>query len=104
MVANVSARGKLFFTELIQKFPFSIQLTIICSALPFIIRTSAIGFGRLAMSSGWNGPYISNSLPTNFGTELEEYGPFSEEDIANLPSEIADVLIGKGKVEEIKEE
>ena len=38
------------------------------------------------------------------GTELEEYGPFGEEDIANLPAEIADVLISKGKVEEIKEE
>jgi len=34
--------------------------------------------------------------------ELEEYGPFQEEDIANLPSEIADLLISKGKVEEIK--
>ena len=38
------------------------------------------------------------------GTELEEYGPFEEEDIANLPTEIADVLIAKGKAEEIKEE
>jgi len=43
-------------------------------------------------------------IPKFVGTELEEYGPFEEEDIANLPIEIADVLIGKGKVEEIKEE
>lgn len=38
------------------------------------------------------------------GPELEEYGPFDEEDIASLPFEVADVLIAKGKAEEIKEE
>lgn len=43
------------------------------------------------------------SVPKFVGTELEEYGPFAEEDIANLPAEIADLLIGKGKVEEIRE-
>jgi DNA replication initiation complex subunit (GINS family) len=42
------------------------------------------------------------SVPKFVGKELEEYGPFAEEDIANLPAEIADVLIGKGRVEEIK--
>ncbi len=42
------------------------------------------------------------SVPKFVGTELEEYGPFEEEDIANLPMVIADLLIGKGKVEEIK--
>lgn len=36
------------------------------------------------------------------GPELEEYGPFEEEDIANLPGEVADVLLGRGKAEEIK--
>ncbi len=40
-------------------------------------------------------------VPKFVGKELEEYGPFSEEDIANLPSEIADLLITKGRVEEI---
>src|SRR3989344_5924867 len=42
-------------------------------------------------------------VPKFVGTELEEYGPFAEGDIANLPVEIADLLVGKGKVEEIKE-
>ena|SRR3989344_1744604 len=41
------------------------------------------------------------SVPKFVGKELEEYGPFAEEDIANLPLEIADLLIGKGRVEEI---
>ena len=43
-------------------------------------------------------------VPKFVGPELEEYGPFEEEDIASLPIEIADVLINKGKSEEIKEE
>ena len=41
-------------------------------------------------------------VPKFVGPELEEYGPFEEEDIANLPEEIADVLLGKSKAEEIK--
>ncbi|MAH33115.1 hypothetical protein CL615_01860 [archaeon] len=43
-----------------------------------------------------------NHVPKFVGKELEDYGPFEEEDIANLPSEIADVLISKGSAEEIK--
>tara|TARA_Y100000310_G_scaffold339559_1_gene432589 strand:+ start:2103 stop:2750 length:648 start_codon:yes stop_codon:yes gene_type:complete len=42
------------------------------------------------------------AVPKFVGKELEEYGPFEEEDIANLPIEIADLLIGKEKVEEIE--
>lgn len=41
------------------------------------------------------------SIPKFVGKELEEYGPFEEEDIANLPTEIAQLLIDKDKVEEI---
>jgi DNA replication initiation complex subunit (GINS family) len=43
-------------------------------------------------------------VPKFIGPELNEYGPFSEDDIANLPREIAQVLIGKGRVEELHEE
>ncbi|MBI4143461.1 hypothetical protein HY487_01100 [Candidatus Woesearchaeota archaeon] len=43
-------------------------------------------------------------VPKFVGPELEEYGPFEEEDIANLPIEIAEVLVSKGKAEEINEE
>ena len=45
-----------------------------------------------------------HKVPQFVGPELENYGPYGEEDIANLPSEIAEVLLNKGKVEEIKEE
>ena len=47
---------------------------------------------------------FTSHVPKFVGPELEEYGPFEEEDIANLPAEIADVLINKAKAEEIKEE
>ena len=43
-------------------------------------------------------------VPKFVGPELEEYGPFEEEDIANLPTEVAGVLVSKGKAEEINEE
>lgn len=40
-------------------------------------------------------------VPKFVGRELEVYGPFEQEDIANLPREIAEVLITKGRAEEI---
>jgi len=42
-----------------------------------------------------------NAVPKFVGEELEEYGPFEEEDIANLPIKIADLLVSKGRAEEI---
>ncbi len=45
-----------------------------------------------------------SAVPKFVGKELEEYGPFEEEDIASLPIEIANVLINKGRVEEISED
>ena len=44
---------------------------------------------------------FTHAVPKFLGKELEVYGPFEEEDVASLPEEIADVLIGKGRVEEI---
>lgn len=42
------------------------------------------------------------AVPKFVGEELEEYGPFEEEDIANIPRILAKVLIDKGRAEEIK--
>ena len=42
------------------------------------------------------------SVPRFVGRHLEVYGPFEEDDTANLPEEIADILINKGRAEEIK--
>ncbi len=43
-------------------------------------------------------------VPKFVGPELNEYGPFSEDDIASLPKEIAHVLMAKGRAEELHEE
>lgn len=45
-----------------------------------------------------------NSVPKFMGKELEVYGPFEEEDVASLPLEIADLLIKKGRAEELSED
>lgn len=42
-------------------------------------------------------------VPKFLGKELEVYGPFEEEDMSTLPGEIADVLIQKGRAEEVTE-
>ena len=46
---------------------------------------------------------FTHAVPKFLSKDLEVYGPFEEEDIANLPIEIANVLISKGRAEEIKE-
>lgn len=43
-----------------------------------------------------------DKVPKFVGPELEEYGPFEAEDIANLPEEVADVLLSKRKAEEME--
>lgn len=40
-------------------------------------------------------------VPKFLGENLEEYGPFDQEDIANIPIKLADVLIEKGRAEEM---
>ncbi len=42
-----------------------------------------------------------SAVPKFLGKELEVYGPFEEEDVASLPGDVADVLISKGRAEEI---
>jgi DNA replication initiation complex subunit (GINS family) len=44
-----------------------------------------------------------SAVPKFVGKELEEYGPFEGEDVANLPAKIAKVLIEKGRAEEIEQ-
>jgi DNA replication initiation complex subunit (GINS family) len=41
-------------------------------------------------------------VPKFLGSELEIYGPFEENDIASLPSKIANILIKKNRAEEMQ--
>ena len=45
-----------------------------------------------------------HAVPKFIGTDLNVYGPFEQEDAANIPSKIADLLIDKKRAEEIKHE
>ncbi|MFH1915717.1 MAG: hypothetical protein ABIJ21_00490 [Nanoarchaeota archaeon] len=46
---------------------------------------------------------ILNPLPRFVGPELEVYGPYAESSVTSLPLSIADLLIRKGRAEEVKE-
>ncbi|MBN1502946.1 hypothetical protein JW930_05360 [Candidatus Woesearchaeota archaeon] len=45
---------------------------------------------------------FTNYVPKFLGEELEIYGPFEPEDVANLPTRIAELLIKKGRAEEMQ--
>ena len=45
---------------------------------------------------------FKSAVPKFLGTELEIYGPYQPDDTAQLPAEIAHVLIQKGRAEEIQ--
>lgn len=47
---------------------------------------------------------ILSKVPKFMGKELEVYGPFNPDDMASLPIDIAEVLIKKGRAEEINTE
>ena len=96
-------------TSLLDSYRDSILYNLLNEKLPFM---EAIEFRKtsndfkpaLELKKTTKLVRFTNMVPKFVGPELEEYGPFQEEDIANLPAEIADVLVSKGKVEEIKKE
>ena len=45
---------------------------------------------------------ITQPVEQFVGSELEIYGPYKEEDIAEVPTEIAEILIGKGSAEKVE--
>ncbi|MBI4439930.1 DNA replication complex GINS family protein [Candidatus Woesearchaeota archaeon] len=70
------------------------------------------GFREAILNSAWSGTKkeaqkettlvrFLQAVPKFVGKELEVYGPFREDDMANLPAEIASVLIRKGSAEEV---
>ena len=103
---------KVFFdavTDLLDNYRQAILYTVLNEKLPFMApmeekKLKADFKSALEISKSTKLVRFAYHVPKFVGPELEEYGPFEEEDIANLPIEIANVLINKGKAEEIKEE
>ena len=96
-------------TDLLDNYRDSILFAVLNEKMPFMrpieAKKPAEEFkSALELKKSTRLVRFTHPVPKFVGPELEEYGPFEEEDIANLPVEIANVLINKGKVEEIKEE
>lgn len=53
-------------------------------------------------SEGIKSVRFTKSVPKFLGPELEIYGPFEENDIASLPSKIANILVKKERAEEMQ--
>lgn len=47
---------------------------------------------------------FKNAVPSFVGPELEEYGPFDQDEIANLPLTIAQILVENNRAEFIEEQ
>lgn len=62
---------------------------------------ASAGASEPAQTEGTKTVKFTNAVPKFVGKELEVYGPFEPEDTANLPADIADLLIRKGRAEEI---
>jgi DNA replication initiation complex subunit (GINS family) len=45
---------------------------------------------------------FTKDVPKFIGEDFEEYGPFLEDDVANIPKQLANILINKGNAVEIK--
>ena len=103
---------KVFFdavTALLDSYREAILYTVMNEKLPFmgpLEEKKPLAEFRSALEVKKNTKLVrfAYRVPKFVGPELEVYGPFEEEDIANLPLEVAALLISKNRVEEIKEE
>jgi DNA replication initiation complex subunit (GINS family) len=101
---------KEFFDALIalfDRYRNGILFNILDGRLPFVEEKESVDVGSKKSEGNIEKKNTKlvrfiHAVPKFIGEELEEYGPFEEEDIANLPVNIADLLIAKGRAEEIK--
>jgi DNA replication initiation complex subunit (GINS family) len=72
------------------------------SELPDIKTTANIVEETEDTSDGIKSVRFIKSVPKFLGPELEIYGPFEENDIASLPTRIANILVKKDRAEEMQ--
>ncbi len=103
---------KVFFdalTNMLDNYREAILFAVLNEKMPFMQsldekKPAEIFRSAIELKNPTRLVRFTSLVPKFVGPELEEYGPFEEEDIANLPTEVVDILISKGKAEEIKEE
>lgn len=113
--ANMLKEERVLFTqalEILQKGRSGIIDRILSGNLPAFEQnvSSTVSNSTNAPVSSSESASVSENLMVRFlyavprfvGKELEVYGPFEQEEIANVPCEIAKILIAKGRAEEIK--
>ncbi|MEK6964014.1 MAG: hypothetical protein AABX70_06290 [Nanoarchaeota archaeon] len=118
---EVSHAMPLSSTEPLKENSASFQTAVSVASEQTLVSEQALSYGQ-SVSSGQilssehalsSGQTLSltkshltlrfkSSVPKFLGTELEIYGPYQTDDTAELPCEIAQVLIQKGRAEEIK--
>jgi len=103
-------------SEIFSKFRNDVLMNVLNSKIPAVNKIKLTIDDCSSSSDGLSSDSSNNStqsgnkmirfisaVPKFVGKDLEVYGPFEEEDIANLPSEIADVLVLKERAEEINQ-
>ena len=97
---------KQFFDSLIELFDryrHGMLLNILNGDLPFVVeKKEEVKETEEEVKKNTRIVRFIHAVPKFVGEELEEYGPFEGEDVANLPIVIADLLIAKGRAEEMK--
>ncbi|MFH1408277.1 MAG: hypothetical protein ABIH34_00045 [Nanoarchaeota archaeon] len=70
--------------------------------LPAPASLPSVGLKSEATSDGPVTVRFLKPVPSFVGEDLTSHGPFEAEEIASLPSEVANVLVDRGRAEEIK--
>ena len=83
-------------TEILNKYRREILYNLLKNKLPEIKKEVAEEIKKNKLVR------FAYALPKFVADDLNTYGPFEEEDIANLPEKVARVLINRKKAQEIK--
>ncbi len=94
--ALLSAREGLLDSVLSGQVPQSLARSAAEDAMPSLQQSSSAASGKLQVR------FLENVEPF-IGKELEEYGPFEANEVADLPSDVAGILIKRGQAIEVLE-
>ena len=85
--------------SILNSFRTSILDNIIMGRMPVLDKPKAI---KTQEQDDTKLVRFINAVPSFVGDDLNIYGPYEEQDVANLPQKVVKVLIDKNRAEEIK--